>query len=105
MGRSVFADGAAPFIRLADRAEGFYDPKRRVLGTYLHGLFHNDEFRWMLLDELRARKGLAPLGERPSFVALRERGFDLLADCVRRHVRLDLIEEQMRAFQENGVGK
>ncbi|MGQ7279770.1 cobyric acid synthase [Brevibacillus thermoruber] len=105
MGRSVFADGVSPFIRLADRADGFCDPERRVLGTYVHGLFHNDEFRWLLLDELRARKGLAPLGERPSFVALRERGFDLLADCVRRHVRLDLIEERMRAFQENGVGR
>ncbi|MGV2719987.1 UNVERIFIED_CONTAM: cobyric acid synthase CobQ, partial [Klebsiella pneumoniae] len=57
----------------------------------------------LLLNAIRAKKGLAPITERPSFVALREQGYDLLADTVRRHVRLDAIEEQMKAYQEKEV--
>lgn len=99
MGRSVFTGQASPFIRLEDRTDGYCDEERRVLGTYFHGLFHSDPLRMRLLNALRKRKGLAPITERPSFVALREQGFDLIADTVRSHVRLDIIEEQMRAFQ------
>ncbi|MEJ8545522.1 cobyric acid synthase [Brevibacillus borstelensis] len=99
MGRSAFTGQASPLIQLEDRTDGYCDDERRVLGTYFHGLFHSDSFRMLLLNSIREKKGLAPITERPSFVALREQGFDLIADTVRSHVRLDIIEEQMRAFQ------
>lgn len=103
MGQSVYAKSECPFIQMGERAEGYCCEERRLIGTYFHGLFHNDRFRTLLLNAIRAKKGLAPITERPSFVALREQGYDLLADTVRRHVRLDAIEEQMKAYQEKEV--
>ncbi|MFD2368984.1 cobyric acid synthase [Brevibacillus sp. GCM10020057] len=103
MGQSDYADSDAPFIRLADRTDGYCSQERQLIGTYFHGLFHNDVFRTLLLNAIRRKKGLAPLTDRPSFVALREQGYDLLAETVRRHVKLDVIEEQMRQYAKKEV--
>ena len=105
MGKSVFEQNDAAFIQLRNGMDGYCQEEQKRIGTYFHGLFHNDGFRTLLLNKLRAEKGLAPLDERPSFVALREQGYDLLADTVRRHVRLDVIEERMKEFEQNEVRK
>ncbi|QRG68824.1 cobyric acid synthase [Brevibacillus choshinensis] len=103
MGQSVFAENDAPFIQLENRSDGYCAQERQLIGTYFHGLFHNDDFRTLLLNAIREKKGLPPMTDRPSFVALREQGYDLLADTVRRHVNIGAIEEQMRLYQENEV--
>lgn len=103
MGQSAYEQVDAPFIQMGERTEGYCQEERQLIGTYFHGLFHNDRFRTLLLNAIRAKKGLEPIVERPSFVALREQGYDLLADTVRRHVRMDVIEEQMKAYQEKEV--
>lgn len=104
MGQSVYADNDAPFIQMGEgRSEGYCHEERQLIGTYFHGLFHNDDFRTGLLNAIREKKGLQPIDERPSFALLREQGYDLLADTVRQYVRVDVIEEQMKAFQEKGV--
>jgi len=105
MGRSVFEQSDTAFIQLENGTDGYCDAQEKRIGTYFHGLFHNDEFRTLLLNKLRVDKGLAPIHERPSFIALREQGYDLLADTVRRHVRLDVIEEKMKEFQQSEVPK
>jgi len=105
MGQSVFEQNDAAFIQLEKGTDGYCQEQQKRIGTYFHGLFHNDEFRGLLLNTLRAEKGLAPIQERQSFVALREQGYDLLADTVRQHVRLDAIEEKMREFQQSEVSK
>lgn len=58
MGNSVLKSGAAPFLSLEN---GLSDGcvKDNVLGTYLHGVFDDDEFRKRLLFLLCERKGLA----------------------------------------------
>lgn len=102
MGQSSYRENDAPFIQLEGRSDGYCQEERQLIGTYFHGLFHNDDFRTALLNAIREKKGLLPITDRPSFVALREQGYDLLADTVKKHVRLDVIEEQMRVFQEKG---
>lgn len=104
MGQSVYTDSQSPFLVMEDRTDGYCDERGTLIGTYFHGIFHNDSFRTLLLNQLRAKKGLAAIEQRPSFVALREQGYDLLADTVRKHVRLDLIEQKMRQFQQEGSG-
>ncbi len=53
-----------------------------VWGSYLHGLFDADGFRRQFVDQLRARKGLAPLGRVVAAYDI-ELALDRLADALR----------------------
>ncbi|MFQ5895838.1 MAG: cobyric acid synthase [Nitrospinota bacterium] len=67
--------------RAASLEDGAVSADGRIWGTYIHGLFDNDPFRWALLDALRSERGIpTPAGERIAF----ERGgaYDRLADRV-----------------------
>lgn len=83
--------------------DGCISNNERVIGTYFHGIFHNDAFREELLNQLRQTKGLAPIYDRVSFNQLREEAFDRLADHVRGHVKLDFIEQKISEFQKRGI--
>ncbi|MFC1911930.1 cobyric acid synthase [Chloroflexota bacterium] len=60
-----------------------------VFGTYLHGLFDNDNFRHAFIARLRQRKGLSVMPGTP--VADRQKQYDELADLVRQSLNLKLI--------------
>lgn len=66
------------------------------MGTYLHGLFHNDAFRRGWLNRLREAKGLAPLPVELNFAAQREAAFDRLADRARTHLDMERIYRMLR---------
>ncbi|MEB3264926.1 MAG: cobyric acid synthase [Synechococcus sp.] len=60
-----------------------------VAGTYLHGIFENGPWRRRWLNQLRDRKGLAPLPEQqPHHGRQREALLDRLADAFEAHVDL-----------------
>lgn len=61
-------------------------------GTYLHGIFDNDAFRRSVIDSVRVRKGLPPLGSGARYAESIERAIDRLAGSFRRHVDLQFIE-------------
>lgn len=65
----------------------------KVWGTYLHGLFDNDEFRRTWLDGLRLQKGLPPIGETFQAAVYKTQEFDRVAEIVRNHLDLDQIYE------------
>jgi len=78
--------------------DGWARPDQRIWGSYIHGLFDNDDFRRALLQRFRTLKGLgANLGSLPSFATAVEAEFDRLAEIVRRHLDLS----QLRALIEN----
>jgi len=61
-----------------------------VAGTYLHGVFESGPWRRRWLNQLRQRKGLAPLCEdQPHHRRQREALLDRLADAFEAHVNLD----------------
>jgi adenosylcobyric acid synthase len=109
MGQSSQLSPFPAFIKVEKgEVEGVCQENKRVIGTYFHGIFHNDTFRWHFLNQLRKDKGLLPLKERISYEQLREQGFFDLAQQIRKHVQLEQIHEQMIAFakkreQEKGV--
>ncbi|MCM8535517.1 MAG: cobyric acid synthase [Lentisphaeraceae bacterium] len=64
-----------------------------VWGTYIHGIFDNDTYRWQFLNELRKQKGIY-LKDKPTAYNL-EPAFDQLASVVRESVDLDKIYQIM----------
>ena len=98
MGRTV-GEGFSPPFRIEDRAdipvtdadalEGALGSSGSVMGTYIHGLFHNGALRSAMLGELARRKGVT-LPDTASEIDV-DREFDKLADWVRSSVDMDLI--------------
>jgi adenosylcobyric acid synthase len=80
--------GASPFMERAEGGvigwAGGEEPWPALWGCYLHGLFDSGAFRRAFLDDLRRRRGLAPLGR----AASRDLGasLDRLAAVVRAHL-------------------
>ena len=100
MGRTTGEGARAPFI-VNDRSdvpvtaetaqEGLLDDSGRVLGTYIHGLFHNGGLRRAVLQNLARAKGvsLPP----PAQDAAMDGEYDKLADWVRSALNMDLVYE------------
>ena len=68
----------------------------QAFGTYVHGLFDNDQFRRDLLNALRQHKGLPPLGADLRYDDEKERRYDRLARIVAAHLDLDKLDAIMR---------
>ena len=63
----------------------------RVLGSYLHGVFDQPGFRNLILNKLRAKKGL-PLKNRASGINL-DAEFEKLADLVEKNMDMKWLEK------------
>ncbi len=72
---------------------GVFDPDKRVLGTYLHGIFENDEFRTRLLNFIRRSWGLPEQKEVFNYRDFRKRQFDQLADWLENSARVERLIE------------
>jgi adenosylcobyric acid synthase len=84
--------------RAVQVADGWASPDGRVWGTYLHGLFDNDEFRRFFLKEMGL---LDPDGEATgpawSFQAFQEAQLDRLADLLRSHLDVGRLRALMQS--------
>ena len=80
--------------------DGWVSPDRRVWGTYLHGLFDNDGWRRVFLQELRqTRPGMdttAPATSYETYEKFQEVQLDRLADLLRRHLDLAQIKAMIQ---------
>jgi adenosylcobyric acid synthase len=72
--------------------EGYYGKNGRVIGTYLHHLFHNDEWRNEWLNSLRKAKGM-PLREIVHISALKDQKYDELAAQMLAHLDWEKLKE------------
>ncbi|MFD1781644.1 cobyric acid synthase [Fredinandcohnia salidurans] len=100
MGQASFENECDHFVELADRREGTITKDKQIIGTYFHGIFHNDLFREVFLNEIRVKKGLEPIKNRPSFSKKREEGFNVLAKVVRENIQLDRINTFLTDYQK-----
>ena len=69
---------------------GLTSPDGRIWGTYLHGIFDDDDFRRWFIDRQRTRKALAPVG-RVLVTYDVDAALDRLADMVRNNLRISKI--------------
>ena len=83
--------------RAVDIADGAVSEDGRVAGTYLHGIFDNDEFRRQLINHLMQNKGKVRANDDPhlSSRAFKEQAYDRLADVVQENLRMDSIYKAM----------
>ncbi len=70
--------------------------KGNCWGTYLHGIFDNNEFRRSLLNGIRESKGLPSVAVGVDYAAVKEKAIDNLADMVRKHLDIDFIIRSMQ---------
>ena len=103
MGETYLEEDWNHLIHLKDRSEGIITLDKKIIGTYFHGIFHNDLFREVVLNELRVTKGLEPIENRASFERKKEEGFDLLAEVVRENIQLDRIKKLMEEYYANHI--
>lgn len=101
MGRTTYLSPVQHAF-LVDRGDGVWldDGVIRedglVMGSYIHGLFDNDEYRRQLLNCLRSRKGLDTLGgETINMEARKEAAYNRLADTVRAHLDMERVYAAM----------
>ncbi len=78
------------------KKDGAISSDKKVIGTYLHGVFDNSVWRRKLLNQVRAEKGLAPIDK----IALpyheyKNQQYDKLANLVRENVDLEKIYQIM----------
>jgi adenosylcobyric acid synthase len=79
--------------------------KNHVWGTYIHGLFDNDDFRLLLLNSLREKKGLPSKEETVNYLAKKEEAIDNWAGTLKNNVDICFILRQvgMEACLQNMV--
>ncbi|MFO7605606.1 MAG: cobyric acid synthase [Desulfurivibrionaceae bacterium] len=88
-GRTVSNHARA--LRLDDGSEaGAVSKDGRIWGSYLHGIFDDDDFRRWFIDMLRSSRNLQPLGGVVAPYDL-EAAFDRLAGIVRESLDMDRI--------------
>jgi adenosylcobyric acid synthase len=80
-----------------DYPDGSIDAKGKIMGTYLHGLFYNDDFRQGFLNNLRRMSGLPD--NRVGAGTSRDGEYDKLAELVRRNMDIDKVYKLM----EDGI--
>lgn len=99
MGRTELGPGVNPAFTVIRRSgepvevsDGAVNEEGTVLGTYLHGIFDNDQWRRYLLNKLRVKKGLAPLEPTETdTLAKRQKDYNKLADVLRNSLNMDLL--------------
>ena len=89
VGQTEYLESSAPFSRVRRTGysedfafDGCTSPNGHVVGTYLHGIFHEDVFRHEFLRAARKARGLAPANSVLNWKQLRENEFQRLARTV-----------------------
>jgi adenosylcobyric acid synthase len=94
IGETQYLEGSAPLARISRLGDtgsvldGCASANDRVIGTYLHGIFHEDRFRHSFLQAARNACHLGPAAELVDWKRLREAEFDRLAKTVADSVDL-----------------
>lgn len=98
LGVTEILDKERYFLQMEDgKEEGYYSPNGKVVGTYVHHLFHNDEWRNSWLNEIRRAKK-HPLREVVKAQDLKEERYDALASNMKQHMNWEKIKDIVGIF-------
>ena len=92
MGATTNLGGAVPMIELEDgRTDAYMTPDGSVWGSYLHGIFDNEELVFGLVHDIMREKGINPGENHLSVAEYKEIQYNKLADLIRNHLDMDQI--------------
>ena len=103
-GRTTYLGECKPIFGIIRRQkcsvkvdDGAVNEQGNIWGTYIHGIFDNDQFRRAFINHVRANKGLKAVAPTSSYN--KEAEYDKLADLLRKSLDIDKI------YQIMGVGR
>jgi adenosylcobyric acid synthase len=97
VGETFYEPGSCPLAEIRRQGipglvlDGAVRASGRVLGTYVHGCFDNDDFRHFFLAAARRAVDLAPAETWAHVAAERDARIDRLADHLRNSLEMDLV--------------
>lgn len=92
MGTTDNLGEAVPFIELEDgRLDAYMTGDGRIWGSYLHGIFDNEEMVFGLVHDIMKEKGIDPTDNELSIAEYKEIQYDKLADLVRNNLDMKKI--------------
>lgn len=92
MGETKNLGVAKAIITLEDgRIDGYANEDLSIWGSYLHGIFDNEELTMGIIETLMKEKGIALEGNTISFKDYKEQQYDKLADLIRSSIDMEKI--------------
>ena len=79
--------------------DGAVSGNGKIWGTYIHGIFDNDEFRTGLLNEIRAKRSLHMQGI-ISFQDKKDEGIKKLAEVVNKNIDIQRFFHTINSFYD-----
>jgi adenosylcobyric acid synthase len=93
LGKTVLNQEGCSFLSLENgKEEGYFGRNGQIIGTYLHHLFHNDEWRNHWLNQIRKSKGLHTK-ETTYIREFKDKRYDEIADRMKEHLNLELLHD------------
>ena len=113
MGATTNLGGAVPMIELSDgRTDAYMTPDGRIWGSYLHGIFDNEELVFGLVHDIMREKGINPGENHLSVAEYKEIQYNKLADLIRNNLDMDQIyhilfdgEKPQKDFEKEVTGE
>lgn len=100
MGNSETGEKASPLFKIKSRSgqncnikDGAVSDKLEVWGTYLHGIFDNDNFREKFIKHLLRKKDKEDKLDLINFKERREKALDRLAEEVEKNLNMKLLNK------------
>ena len=69
--------------------------KNNIIGTYIHGVFDNNEFTNFILNKIRKEKGIDEVNEYFDFQEFKEQEYNKLAEVLRNNLDISKIYKIM----------
>jgi adenosylcobyric acid synthase len=93
LGRTIISKKGCTFLRLDNGdEEGYFAKDGQIIGTYLHHLFHNEEWRNQWLNMIRQGKGL-PVKDAINSRDYKDKKFDVIASQMKSRLKWDLLKD------------
>ena len=95
---------AIPMITLEDgRTDAYMTKNGRIWGSYLHGIFDNEDLVFALVQDIMKEKGINPAENHLSIAEYKEIQYNKLADLIRNSLDMDVVYKALFGEKEEVV--